>query len=74
VEGKMNGTRITISGAMIVRMAGLSFFLGLALGIYFATMAGHHRDEEQAQHASSIAPVVYMHHSVSAVPAGLAAG
>ena len=68
----MNSMRITISGASILRMAGVSFVLGLVLGIYVAMMVGHHQQEHDG--SSSLAPIVHMHHSVSAVPEGLAAG
>jgi hypothetical protein len=72
VEGKVESMRFYISGSAIVRMAGLCFFLGLALGIYFATMANHH-NAEQGQASSQSAPV-YMHHSVGTVPGRVAAG
>jgi hypothetical protein len=68
----MNNMRITISGGSIARMAGVCFVLGLALGIYVATMAAHHSQHQDG--SSSLAPVVHMHHSVSAVPEGLVAG
>jgi ABC-type nitrate/sulfonate/bicarbonate transport system permease component len=68
----MNSMRITISGASILRMAGVSFVLGVVLGIYVALLVGHHQREQDG--TSSLAPVVHMHHSVSAVPEGLLAG
>jgi hypothetical protein len=64
--------RFYISGSAIVRMAGLCFFLGLALGIYFATMANHHNAEQGP--AGSLSVGQYMYHSVGTLPGRVAAG